>query len=135
MVPGEGDDAVAEDGTVYNYPNGIVQSTNFFKNGLYRTYTVINVAEGDPVILGVGKDVQGAEKDWVVADNFRLTYYGKSTTKDEVKDMLSSGVVPVIDNSDEAKGDNRIYNLQGIEVTNPTAPGIYIRNGKKFVVR
>ena len=49
--------------------------------------------------------------------------------------MLSSGVVPVIDNSDEAKGDNRIYNLQGIEVTNPTAPGIYIRNGKKFVVR
>lgn len=135
MVPGEGDDAVAEDGTVYNYPNGIVQATNFFKNGLYRTYTVINVAEGDPVILGVGKDVQGAEKDWVVADNFRLTYYGKSTTKDEVKDMLSSGVVPVIDNSDEAKGDNRIYNLQGIEVTNPTAPGIYIRNGKKFVVR
>ncbi len=135
MVPGEGDDAVAEDGTVYNYPNGIVQATNFFKNGLYRTYTVINVAEGDPVILGVGKDVQGAEKDWVVADNFRLTYYGKSTTKDEVKDMLSSGVVPVIDNSDEAKGDNRIYNLQGIEVTNLTAPGIYIRNGKKFVVR
>ena len=93
------------------------------------------MAEGDPVILGVGKDVQGAEKDWVVADNFRLTYYGKSTTKDEVKDMLSSGVVPVIDNSDDAKGDNRIYNLQGIEVTNPTAPGIYIRNGKKFVVR
>lgn len=32
------------------------------------------------------------------------------------------------------KDDNRIYNLQGIEVQNPTKRGIYIRNGKKFVI-
>ena len=31
--------------------------------------------------------------------------------------------------------DGRIYNLQGIEVTNATIPGIYIQNGKKFIVR
>lgn len=31
--------------------------------------------------------------------------------------------------------DNRIFNLQGIEVSNTNAPGIYIQNGKKFVVK
>ena len=31
--------------------------------------------------------------------------------------------------------DGRIYNLQGIEVTNATVPGIYIQNGKKFIVK
>ncbi|MGN1375087.1 MAG: pectate lyase [Prevotella sp.] len=37
--------------------------------------------------------------------------------------------------SDKAKTDNRIYTLQGVEVNAATTPGIYIRNGKKFVVR
>ena len=32
------------------------------------------------------------------------------------------------------KKDNRTYNLQGIEVQNPTKRGIYIRNGKKIVI-
>ena len=31
--------------------------------------------------------------------------------------------------------DGRIYNLQGIEVKEPLRPGIYIRDGKKFVKR
>ncbi len=36
--------------------------------------------------------------------------------------------------ADEYKGDGKIYNLQGIRVDNPTQ-GIYIQNGKKFVVK
>lgn len=31
--------------------------------------------------------------------------------------------------------DNRIFNLQGMEVKAPTHKGIYIQNGKKFVIR
>lgn len=31
--------------------------------------------------------------------------------------------------------DGKIYNLQGVEVQNPTQKGIYIKNGKKFIVR
>lgn len=31
--------------------------------------------------------------------------------------------------------DGRIYNLQGVRVTEPLRKGIYIRNGKKFVVK
>ena len=31
--------------------------------------------------------------------------------------------------------DNHIYNLQGQRVSSPSTPGIYIKNGRKFVVR
>ena len=32
-------------------------------------------------------------------------------------------------------GDNAIYNLQGVRIANPTKAGIYIQNGKKYVVK
>lgn len=32
-------------------------------------------------------------------------------------------------------GDNTIYNVQGIRVSKPTAPGMYIMNGKAFIVK
>ncbi len=35
----------------------------------------------------------------------------------------------------ERPADNRIFNVMGVQVTEPLAPGIYIRNGKKFIVR
>ena len=33
------------------------------------------------------------------------------------------------------KPDGKIYNLQGMEVEEPLQRGVYIRDGKKFVVR
>ena len=44
----------------------------------------------------------------------------------------TTGIVDVIANKRE--GNGKIYNLQGIEIANPTK-GIYIRNGKKFIVK
>ena len=37
-------------------------------------------------------------------------------------------------NTDE-KNAGKIYNLQGVEMKGSLQPGIYIRNGKKFVVK
>jgi hypothetical protein len=133
-APGEGDNATAEDGTVYNYPNSIDQAPAFFKSGLYPMYVVTEVGDGDQVALGVEKKSQAAAEDWVVVDNFRAVYYGKDTTKEAVQEKIASGVISVID-SETVKGDNRIFNIQGFEVKDATAPGIYIRNGKKFVVK
>lgn len=31
--------------------------------------------------------------------------------------------------------DGKIYNLMGVEVSEPLSPGIYIRNGEKFIIR
>lgn len=36
---------------------------------------------------------------------------------------------------EDSTGNGRIYNLQGMEVKEPLAPGIYIRDGKKFIKR
>lgn len=36
---------------------------------------------------------------------------------------------------DQAAGNGKIYNIMGIEVKEPLLPGVYIRDGKKFIVR
>ncbi|MCM1093730.1 MAG: hypothetical protein NC421_07225 [Lachnospiraceae bacterium] len=46
----------------------------------------------------------------------------------------SSGIENIVVSGDN-NGDNRIFNLMGVEVSEPLAPGIYIRNGKKFMVK
>ena len=43
----------------------------------------------------------------------------------------STGITNV--NSEEKPGNGKTYNLQGMEVKEPLAPGIYIRDGKKFI--
>ena len=136
-APGQGADVKNIDGTVtYHYPQYTDQASDFFRNGLYKNWTVF-YADGTEIPVGIMTDPDVAEwlpRHWMVCDNFRLKYYGKNTTVDEV---LAGVEDVVVDNETavEFKGDNRIFNLQGIQVTNTDASGIYIQNGKKFVVR
>lgn len=51
-----------------------------------------------------------------------------------VSDGSSAGIEDVTISA-EQDGDNRIFNLMGVEVAEPLAPGIYIQNGKKFLVK
>lgn len=60
-------------------------------------------------------------------DNFRLKYYGKDA---------STGIENVeAETEAAAAADAPVYNLQGIRVNDTTVPGIYIKNGNKFVVK
>lgn len=60
-----------------------------------------------------------------------------------VKMFITIGGQPVTNSIDGAKPsnteltktDNRIYNLQGVRLTQPPQQGIYIRNGKKHTAR
>lgn len=138
-APGEGDNATAEDGTVYNIPNSCTQATDFFKSGLYKAYTVTDVytdyaENGLP--MGVLKE-ESTPEDWVVVDNFRLKYFGKDTTVEAVKGALAAieDIIPDNDNAMQRPADDRIFNILGQPVANPTIPGVYIQNGKKFIVR
>ena len=148
--PGEGRTVTDANGKEYNIPGGVdqnacVQATAFFKMGLYKTNLVFELDDYATCPIGVykGGEYGGNDwletrdlGDWIVVDNVRLKYYGADTTKDAVKDKLAQdaeqdgvetiGVAPVY--------DGKIYNLQGIQVKEATAPGIYIQNGKKFVV-
>lgn len=125
-APGEGANAVSEDGSKsYNIPDNGDQAAIFFRTGLYNVTPIrVNLPQDNmPLTIGVTKTEQGELGDWVVVDNFRLKYLGYD---------FELGVENV---TEEAPADNRIFNLQGIEVENATVPGIYISNGKKFIVK
>ena len=146
-APGEGD--IFENtsrGTVC-VPNDIPQASAFFKSGLYRntlrvtvknpnkpksssTRAAATLSKGN-LPLGVKKTQKGEEGDWAVINNVRLKDYGPETVESGVDE------IPVDDTKEnlDTLRDNKTYNLFGVEVKNPTAPGIYIRNGKKFIIR
>lgn len=51
----------------------------------------------------------------------------------KVTDGQQSAIEDII--APEKPGNGKIYNIMGIEVKEPLLPGIYIRDGKKFLVR
>ncbi|MCM1522594.1 MAG: pectate lyase [Muribaculaceae bacterium] len=53
----------------------------------------------------------------------------------ELPDPYDPAGIDVVGADIERPADNRIFNLMGVEVKRPLAPGIYIQNGKKFIVR
>ncbi len=131
-APGEGATVKSAEGVTYHYPQYINQAPWFFRLGAYKVHTFVEVAEGEDLPVGIVKDEQVYEHDWIVADNFRLLYFGPDTTKEEAM----SGVEEVTAvAAEKVNFDNRIFNLQGVQVTNTNTPGIYIQNGKKFVVK
>lgn len=135
-APGEGNTTTSAEGVSYHIPEYCDQAANFFRSGLYQVHFTFEKGDGE-VIIGVGKEQQGAPEDWVVVDNFRLSYYGADTTVDAVEKKIEdeASVETVIAPEAVTVEDNRIFNLQGIQVDKAVVPGIYIQNGKKFVVR
>lgn len=104
-------------------PNDPEQATNYFQVGAYKNSLLVKVGDDGMLSFGISKE-NGGEKDWVCVDNFRLTYLGEQTP---------TGIDGVTDNTEAVK-DGKIYNLQGVQVKNATQRGVYIKNGKKFVV-
>lgn len=113
-------------------PMYVNEAEAWFHAGFYKTQLVFK-HDGGPLFIGIYKESQATEEDWVVVDNFRLTFFGNKTTVEEVTGVTGVDEI-VVDEANELK-DNRIFNLMGIEVKNPTAPGLYIQNGKKFIVK
>ncbi|MCM1077356.1 MAG: hypothetical protein NC411_08365 [Bacteroides sp.] len=72
-----------------------------------------------------------------VSGSFTFTPVGKQVvlklTLHTVKGGDNSAIQDVI--IDQEAGNGKIYNIMGIEVSEPLLPGIYIRDGKKFIVR
>ena len=50
-----------------------------------------------------------------------------------LKGIISTGIENITTTPTQHNG--KTYNLQGMEVKEPLAPGIYIRDGKKFIKR
>lgn len=128
--PAEGDDTYSYEGTSYNIPNSVSQAAKFFQIGKYKnTLTINKTADGTNIKIGVKKPQAAHSADWVVLDNFRLKYFGTQIT-DGIENVEAEKVAEA-----EAEANAPVYNLQGIRVSDTTVPGIYIRNGRKFVVK
>jgi len=72
-----------------------------------------------------------------LSDKFVLKFANAESVlqfKIKVSDNKTGGIENVIVSSDNF-GDNRIFNMMGVEVSEPLTPGIYIQNGKKFMVK
>ncbi len=125
MYPGEG--RLTDDKTMV-FPDNTTSAAKYFQVGLYRTELDVTVAEkgenAGVLTIGVSKerltDVVG--DDWVVVDNFRLTYFGNPSAT-AIEDVETSG------SKTEA-----IYNLQGQKLTK-AVKGVNIINGKKVVIK
>ena len=114
-------------GTAGEQPDNVMDAAEYFESGLYKVYTrIIKVGPEGELTIGVTKDKQ-VDSDWAVFDNFRLTYFGKHVSQE-----IIDGINTVKNNSIE---NDKIYNLQGMEVKRPLKRGIYICNGKKFIVK
>ena len=114
-------------GNAGEQPDNVMDAAEYFECGLYKVYThIIKVGPEGELTFGVTKDKQ-VDTDWAVFDNFRLTYFGKQVSQGTITgiDAIKNNVVE----------DGKIYNLQGMEVKRPLKSGIYIRNGKKFIVK
>ena len=114
-------------GAAGEQPDNVMDAAEYFESGLYKVYTrIIKVGPEGELTIGVTKDKQ-VDSDWAVFDNFRLTYFGKHVSQE-----IIDGINTVKNNSIE---NGKIYNLQGMEVRRPLKRGIYICNGKKFIVK
>lgn len=86
------------------------------------------------VAFGIPTTSEGFSKGWLECDTFVLEYFGADATVDEVKAYYDAeNAVEAVEAA--VVKNNKIYNIQGVEVKDATAPGLYIQNGKKFIVK
>lgn len=65
-----------EDGTTYYVPNDPSAGRLYFEKGFYQKQVFFALEGDDPVRIGVMKQKKVTDTDWVMFDNFKLTYYG-----------------------------------------------------------
>lgn len=118
------DDPNSEEMYVGEFPYNIPQACNYFQDGLYKTGMLVEVGADGTLMFIIQKDRGEVERDWVVVDNFRLTYYGTTKPTEEQQGMS--------DALSDRLSTGRTYNLQGQEVK-VGQKGFFIRDGKKFV--
>lgn len=88
---------------------------------------------GITIAFGIPTTSQPMSKGWLEIDNVKLEYFGSDVTVDEVKEYY--GDTNAVEAVAVAVKNNKIYNMQGVEVKEASAPGLYIQNGKKFIVK
>ena len=106
---------------VGEFPKWCDEAIQYFQLGLYKTKLLMESTDGSLMIL-LTKERESA-RDWIVFDNFRLTYYG--TVKPTEEELGVKDIVETIN------ATGKVYNLQGQQVKT-MQKGLFISDGKKF---
>lgn len=104
--------------------NSMTDASVSFTSGLY-TMEPITVVVAEDGTLTVGVKGTGTNQ-WVIWDNFQLKYYGNGGSPDAISETVAEPV---------RFEDGAIYNLRGQKMTGTLKPGLYIKNGKKIVIK
>ena len=73
------------------FPNWPGEGLEFFETGAFKTTINVVVEEDGELTIGVGVDEKVAYGDWVVMDNFRLTYLGGASDYDRALVSIEDG--------------------------------------------
>jgi hypothetical protein len=74
-----------------NFPNWPAEGLEYFEVGAFKTSLNVIVEDDGTLTLGVGVDEKVAFGDWVVMDNFRLTYLGGASDYDRALVSIEDG--------------------------------------------
>jgi len=111
-------------GTGLYLPDDMQAASIYFARGLYENRLDFNIDE--PATLRIGlRSTSMPTRYWCIFDNFRLHFFGSPADVQAIS----------IANADRQADRQQTYDLQGRPVHGPTAPGLYIVNGRKVVVK
>ncbi|MBQ9560612.1 MAG: hypothetical protein IJV08_11670 [Bacteroidaceae bacterium] len=105
-------------------PNNMLAASKWFAAGWYDNSVMVKTTTSGTLKLGIRSTVTN-EAYWTCFDNFRLLFYG-----DHAIDYITP--VEAVEAEQEAQG--QYYDLAGRRVGKPIR-GLYIRNGKKILVK
>ena len=71
----------ADYGSYGKAPNSMGDASQFFSNGYYEHELYFSVGDDGQAVIGVNHN-EAIGNDWVIFDNFRLTYYGDLSLSD-----------------------------------------------------
>lgn len=132
-ITGTGNGINPDTGTNYNQNDFLMGFWISNGKGLYPSnsaYLPVSKADAEKLKLGVKYDYKNFDKDNVTGAKkipalfFDFAKVGSGTT----------GINEVVNQSTKLN-DGKYYTLSGQQVEKPTAGGIYIHNGRKFVVK
>ena len=109
-------------------PNNMQAAAAYFKKGFYDNSLTFNL-ESTAASLKVGlKTTSMPSNYWVIFDNFRLYFYGKTDPDNP------TAIMNVYNTSQPG---HTVYTLDGrrVDANAQLRPGIYVVDGRKMVIR
>lgn len=115
-------------GTLESVYSNVTGEENYIESVEKDDWSNMSMDDMPCITCELSKPVSG--KLWFKNGGKQPAFYIKLYMAD-----AQSGIEDIITDTEATAGNGKIYNLMGIEVKGNLAPGIYIRDGKKFLVK